>query len=374
MRLFLILAVINAVPCNADPNSGPLLFPVPLQTNYTQGFTEFGYGYMDSDGNVVIDEEFAKAGYFQGEYAIVDYNFLPAGDMLEEFESFSQYLINKKGEKAAEFNRIAGYGGGVWTVAESRNRELFYGFTNESFKLTIKGNYSWLGVLSEGLAPAQISGQDGSVMWCYIDRDGKVVLKPDNIDYAYGFQNGLARVRHTGTDYSTYGFIDKKGSVVIPAVYREASDFSCDIIPVQLDDSSYVFINKQGEKVFDTSYAHALPFSGDMAAVSIRRKEPKLGLIYSYGYIDKKGKWIITPRFDLAESFSEGFAVTGMYSENGWKYHYIDTQGNDVFKREFKSAALFYNGLALVTYLDKEGTLMIGYINTQGKFVWKRPV
>jgi len=46
-----------------------------------------------------------------------------------------------------------------------------------------------------------------------------------------------------------------------------------------------------------------------------------------WGYIDKKGKYAITPQFDEAGSFEEGLAA--VRSENKWGY--IDKDGKYIW-------------------------------------------
>ena len=79
------------------------------------------------------------------------------------------------------------------------------------------------------------------------------------------------------------------------------------------------------------------------------------------GFINKEGKLIITPQFDLAGSFFEGLAPVKI----GNKWGYIDKEGKYVINPQFDDAGYFFEGLARVRIGDKWG-----YIDKEGKYVW----
>ena len=81
-----------------------------------------------------------------------------------------------------------------------------------------------------------------------------------------------------------------------------------------------------------------------------------------YGYIDKRGKFVIAPRFQSAGEFSEGLAPV-VENEHQWSYGYVDILGRTVIKPQFEEARPFHEGLAAVVLGGK-----LGYINHSGKF------
>lgn len=80
-----------------------------------------------------------------------------------------------------------------------------------------------------------------------------------------------------------------------------------------------------------------------------------------HGFVDKTGKMVITPIYDQALDFSEGFAAV---CKNG-KWGYIDTLGNSIIPFQFTACEQFSEGLAGVYsngkfgYIDKTGTYVI---------------
>jgi hypothetical protein len=62
--------------------------------------------------------------------------------------------------------------------------------------------------------------------------------------------------------------------------------------------------------------------------VGIGRVEHGVILVGRWGYIDRKGEWVINPRFDRASGFSQGLASVGM----GKRWGYIDKTGRYVWR------------------------------------------
>jgi hypothetical protein len=81
-----------------------------------------------------------------------------------------------------------------------------YGFIDKTGKIVIKPQFddALLGFF-EGLAEVQIGGK-----WGYIDKSGNIVIKPQ-FDGTSGFQEGLAKVFIGGKEA---GYIDKTGRYV----------------------------------------------------------------------------------------------------------------------------------------------------------------
>lgn len=76
-----------------------------------------------------------------------------------------------------------------------------------------------------------------------------------------------------------------------------------------------------------------------------------------YGYIDSKGKLVITPKFDKAWSFQDGLAVVQIDG----KWGYIRPNGTYAIKPIYDEAWGFSEGLAKVQKNDK-----VGFINNKG--------
>lgn len=99
----------------------------------------------------------------------------------------------------------------------------------------------------------------------------------------------------------------------------------------------YGFINRTGKIVIAPRFELALGFSDSRAAVQIDGK---------WGYIDAKGNIIIPPIFAHASEFSEGIA-DAQNTENG-RDGYINKKGEYVIKPQFYEACSFSEGFAAI--------------------------
>lgn len=71
---------------------------------------------------------------------------------------------------------------------------------------------------------------------------------------------------------------------------------------------------------------------------------------------------VISPRFDEPSEFYEGLATVKIKK----KWGYVDKKGDFIIPPEFEMARGFRNGLAKVMVNRK-----LGYINKKGNYVWK---
>lgn len=205
--------------------------------------------------------------------------------------------------------------------------------------------------------PVYVNGKAG-----YIDRSGKVEIEP-KYDGASYFSEGLARVsfgRDTIiTDGFSQGFIDEAGKIAIEPTWDVVSHFSNGLAAVGFDQTKqkievngrflgytsashtwyrWGFIDKKGKLVVDTKFSDVSGFRDGVAAANTDPYEPK------YGFIDKQGNWVIQPRFENASQFSEGLARVFVDG----KYGYIDRKGRMAIKAKYSWARDFSEGLACV--------------------------
>ena len=131
------------------------------------------------------------------------------------------HLIDEKGKKVTddEYDEIAMDEKGV----VYRNDRIFakaagkYYLLDENGKKVTDDTFEDARPFNgEGYAAVRIDGK-----WGFIDKDGKVVIKPEYVE-ARSFSNGFAAVRKA----SGWGFIDEDNDVVIECKFDDAKDFN----------------------------------------------------------------------------------------------------------------------------------------------------
>lgn len=85
---------------------------------------------------------------------------------------------------------------------------------------------------------------------------------------------------------------------------------------------------------------------------------------YRYGYIDTEGNLRIPMEYSYAGNFSEGVAPVSISESGMGQYGFIDTKRNMVIEPKYRSADPFREGLAHVQTISGEG-----FINHQGEEV-----
>jgi len=240
-------------------------------------------------------------------------------------------------------------------------------------------------VFSEGLAKVRTNGKSG-----YIDRKGRVVIDLQ-FECASDFSEGLAAVEvckpfpvvENGKvvkviNVRRYGFIDRKGRMVIEPIFDDAGDFHEGLAAVETE-KGWGYIDRTGRMVIEPQFLEASDFYADgLAIVRVVSKsrivtsaETELnervimGMGSKVGFIDKTGRFVIEPKFDDANPFYEGLAAVRV----GDKWGYIDKTGRMVIKPRFSSAWSFSEGLADVAVIDEKGFEKWGFIDKSGKMV-----
>src|SRR5215204_6073794 len=101
-------------------------------------------------------------------------------------------------------------------------------------------------------------------------------------------------------------------------------------------------------------------------AISVNGQESVLARVNyqgKYGFIDRKGEFVVIPQYDFALSFSEGLAAV----ESDGKYGFINPKGELVIGFQFDDAHWFDEGMVAVKknakygFIDKTGKLVIDY-------------
>ena len=238
-------------------------------------------------------------------------------------------------------------------------------FINKQAKIVFRTNFNYTyNNFHDGLAAVQVKNQK----YGFINKVGKFVIPAEFQNVLWGFRNGLTDVKINGK----WGFINKKGVLVIPNKFEGVFPFHNGISSVELNGNWNYCINKRGKIVIPNKHTSAywkfldptigISFNQGLAVVSLKK-----GRKWRWGYIDKKGKFVIPFRFEHACEFRESLATVEI---NG-KWGFINKQGNIVIPVKFENADAvgffhsgFHDGLVPVEMNGKWG-----YINKKGKLI-----
>lgn len=156
----------------------------------------------------------------------------------------------------------------------------------------------------------------------FINEDGHIVIEPIFEQILGSFEEGLCPFSVNGK----IGFIDEFGYVQIEPQFDEAMPFSFGITCVRKGEK-WGYIGKTGETLIPFIFDDATGFdANNLAIVEINGKQ---------GYIDRKGNFVIEPRFDSAYFFDGPLAKVIL----GGKIGYIDISGRLVWIEEIQTGA-----------------------------------
>lgn len=277
------------------------MFLVPNETGSKHGF-------IDQTGKVVIEPKYDDASIFNDGLAYVEegkkwYYIDVNGKVV--FQGPSEYQAGGHGTRVSQMTMYH-FEEGLAMIRDSLQRQ---GFIDKKGKVFIKPSdtFDRADFFEEDLAVVVKRGPNHDEKWGFINKKGELVVNTI-YDEANSFREGLAAVRTGSFDCPSWGYIDKSGKVAIPLQYCYATSFEDGLAFVangSMQERKGGYIDKSGNVVVPFAYSMGRPFQEDRAVVM------KDGY---YGYIDKTGKKITDFVFDEARSFEEGMAVV---SKNG---------------------------------------------------------
>ncbi len=358
--LFLILA--SCQDSTEEKASSGDVESISAEQAYFEDYVspEYKWGFIDKDGDIVIDARYDAVGKFSEGLA-------PAN------EDGKWGYIDKDGKTIVDFRFKAAhpFREGIARVQDFGGE---YHFINASGDYIEEMNFTQAGEFSNGLAKVLLANQ-----WGYLDHAGGLAIEPE-FDKAWDFEGGLARVKKD----DAFGIIDKSGRFVLPCIYERVFDFSDGFARVVKEGKTH-YASREGEILFGpfdrgtdfesgnafvmkNGKVYRLEQSGDTIPVKIEGMPGGLRSLPVYlgelkwmvraesgfALMDTSGELVTPFQYQQINRFQEGFAA---YMRNDL-WGYLDAGGNELIDPVFGLAWDFSDGLARAAF--REG---IAYVN-----------
>lgn len=273
--------------------------------------------YIDTAGNTAINnidtgKRFYEFGQWEGDYGIVTVWEIKKNPT--RIEKLAMNFINRDGKliyDGEDLMAVMGFSEGYAMVGKGST----FGKPASYFFIDMEGNKlgsnEWASAraFSEGLAPVAVKGADGSLVWGYIDQTGNLAIAPQ-WQSAFAFQNGIAAVKSG----ELTGFIDKTGKQIIPCQYVNAGSFSEDGFATISVDDQWGIIDAEGNTVVEPCFKYAGPIVGGTSIVNDG---------FSYGVINTAGEYVVYPGYEYISRIGDSlyaaqeFAAPVIVNENG---------------------------------------------------------
>lgn len=207
----------------------------------------------------------------------------------------------------------------------------------------------------------------------YLDNSGNKIMEK-SFSIAKDFYYDLAKTCVKKYDNFHWGFIDKKGNVIIDYLYtKEPTSFSDSIARVENTNGLFGFINLKGNIVLEPQYVFATGFYKGFALV----KKDYTG---EFLLINKKGEIIKTynsfkhfNRSDRTEQsilFIKELVDNGILNTGTSYAKFIDYDGKVLFNEKGLTVDEFKNGLAKFSRFNlKTGKTVYGILNKKGETI-----
>jgi len=257
--------------------------------DYNAVFKNGKFGFINKNGDLVIDYKYNKAKDFSNGIAKVRIGSRTNGKF---------GYINRTGEFITKmYDNISDFNQSIAIVKLNDKYTIIDTSGNE-----IAQWYDKVNDFSEGFSIVNNGNK-----YSFINTNG--IQIDDWFDGADNFTGGRAKIKI----HDKWGFINRKGEITAHAEYENVWNYKNNIAKVQKNDM-FAFIDLNGRLITDW-FERVFFFSNERAVVV---KDGK------WGYIDVTGKIVINPIYDRAFAFADGEAVV---FENGQMMK-IDKDGN----------------------------------------------
>lgn len=300
------------------------------------------WGYINSEGKMIIDAKFKKCSNFSESGRAIFYE-RGKGFMIMDTEgNIIPKSIEDFGIKEIFGFGMKGYQEGLLSIKANGK----WGYLDTEGKVAIDPKYDKATVFNGKYASAQIGG-----LFYVLDKSGnetKVTIP--SLHMIKEFKEGLAP--YVLEDKKT-GFIDPTGKIVIEAQFKTVGYFTNDLAWARDFDNKIGYIDKTGKWVITPQFQDANDFEAVSGLARIKVDD-------AWAYVDKSGKIIKMQQTEIWKDFTEGLCM----GRTGDLYGFYDKTGTWIIPAQYEGVRAFLNGFAAA---KKDG--LWGFINKKGEWV-----
>lgn len=181
---------------------------------------EFRHGFMDKSGKIVIPAKYDDVRDFSEGKAAVKFT--------NSLDESKWGYIDEKGSVVIDFlfkNEPTSFSDNRAFILGTDNK---WGIIDETGKIIVEPKYNTVYPFSEGLATVSYLDDKWQRYYEIIDKNGKVIKsftkdkQGNQIELMSGFKDGIALAMKS----YKYGFIDKKGNVVVDFQFRKLNQMN----------------------------------------------------------------------------------------------------------------------------------------------------
>lgn len=290
----------TVIPLNREGAPASKVFrrsgPVPFKRRGT-------WGYKDpASGKVLIEPRFDSANRFWSKRALVR-----VGGKSGFIDLTGAFVVKPRFGECKDFGSCSEPGLAIVTLGGKK------GMIGLDGRIVIPTKFDGFeSPFTDGVIGTKLGGLVGLV-----DRTGRVIAKP-RFRMIGICGEGLIAVRSN----AGWGYLTKKGALVIPHRYDSGGTFVHGLAPVLLRSGKWGYIDPKGKMKIEARFDNASEFSSKLAKVGLIKTDSRTGRsVAKFGFINLQGKVVIPIKYDETKRFYGGNRCEARIGDRkGWLY------------------------------------------------------
>lgn len=241
------------------------------------------------------------------------------------------------------------------------------GFASSGGRLLAAPIYAWVGAWSDGRLWVQEEVGPGA-SGTFLDPSAKLVaparyrglsaIRPELPLPA--FERGVAVV---GLADGGFGYLDRSGRLLGRTSRAGAFMRQDDPLLLIVDQGRFGYIDRQGTVAIPARFDEAHPFRGARAAAAVAGQ---------WGLIDAVGEWVVRPAFDAVGWFAEDPRVWSFRKDKQWGL--LGRDGARLTDARFDGVGLVHGDAVSIRLGDRWGLVSLaGGVCIESRYAWVEP-